>query len=269
MAPRAPHSPDRGHGPDSSRIAAVVACAGGTRGIRGRCSIGRRAIPTRCRPRTGPVHRNQRRSDQCDAVRRGRAPSGGRTGRHRALGVAGAWRSTTSSGCCCGAVPARSCAGPAALPNSGGSADEPGRHRPAGLDRVPAGRLGTARRTPRRRQGVAGGGDDLSREQPDGGLRRREPSSPLPPSDTARPIDYLDVRITAEHVLTSAAIPALLPAVDVSTPDAARGWYADGGIRLNAPLKPVLSPGWPKRGLQSRKLLCTSCYRIEPSRGSW
>ncbi|QZS52395.1 patatin-like phospholipase family protein [Rhodococcus opacus] len=108
--------------------------------------------------------------------------------------------------------------------------------------------------------------DDLGREQPDGGLRRREPSSPLPPSDTARPIDYLDVRITAEHVLASAAIPALLPAVDVSTPDAARGWYADGGIRLNAPLKPVLSPGWPKRGLQSRKLLCPSCYRIEPSR---
>ncbi|NDV10782.1 hypothetical protein GXW84_41465 [Rhodococcus sp. IEGM 248] len=105
--------------------------------------------------------------------------------------------------------------------------------------------------------------------KPDGGLRRREPSSPLPPSDTARPIDYLDVRITAEHVLASAAIPALLPAVDVSTPDAARGWYADGGIRLNAPLRPVLSPGWPKRGLQSRKLLCPSCYRIETSRGSW
>ena len=53
--------------------------------------------------------------------------------------------------------------------------------------------------------------DDLGREQPDGGLRRREPSSPLPPSDTARPIDYLDVRITAEHVLTSAAIPAYFP----------------------------------------------------------
>jgi len=66
---------------------------------------------------------------------------------------------------------------------------------------------------------------------------------PLPPSDTTRPIDYLGVRITDEHVLGSAAIPALFPAVEVSTPDTARGWYADGGIRLNAPLKPALSLG--------------------------
>ena len=41
---------------------------------------------------------------------------------------------------------------------------------------------------------------------------------PLPPSDTTRPIDYLGVRITDEHVLGSAAIPALFPAVEVSTP---------------------------------------------------
>lgn len=68
-------------------------------------------------------------------------------------------------------------------------------------------------------------------------------ADPLPPSDTTRPIDYLNVPITAEHVRASAAIPALFPAVEVSTPDAARGWYADGGIRLNAPLKPALSLG--------------------------
>ncbi|QSE84931.1 patatin-like phospholipase family protein [Rhodococcus koreensis] len=68
-------------------------------------------------------------------------------------------------------------------------------------------------------------------------------ADPLPPSDTTRPIDYLGVRITAEHVRASAAIPALFPAVEVSTPDTARGWYADGGIRLNAPLKPALSLG--------------------------
>ncbi|MDT2006867.1 hypothetical protein FXW78_23980 [Rhodococcus opacus] len=37
------------------------------------------------------------------------------------------------------------------------------------------------------------------------------PAHRLPPPDSARPIDYLRVRITAEHVLASAAIPALFP----------------------------------------------------------
>ncbi|EID78811.1 MULTISPECIES: patatin-like phospholipase family protein [Rhodococcus] len=71
----------------------------------------------------------------------------------------------------------------------------------------------------------------------------RNGADPLPPPDANRAIDYRDVRVTAEHVRASAAIPALFPAVEVSTPNDARGWYADGGIRLNAPLKPALSLG--------------------------
>ncbi|KAF0957713.1 patatin-like phospholipase family protein [Rhodococcus sp. T7] len=71
----------------------------------------------------------------------------------------------------------------------------------------------------------------------------RNGAGPLPPPDANRAIDYRGVRVTAEHVRASAAIPALFPAVEVSIPNDGRGWYADGGIRLNAPLKPALSLG--------------------------
>jgi NTE family protein len=67
-------------------------------------------------------------------------------------------------------------------------------------------------------------------------------SSDLPREDT-RPIDYVSTRIEGEHVLASSAIPVLFPPVEVTEPEAFRDWYSDGGLRLNAPLKPAVALG--------------------------
>ena len=49
--------------------------------------------------------------------------------------------------------------------------------------------------------------------------------------------------LAEHHVLASAAIPAIFPAVHVEEPRPARGWYVDGGTRLNTPVKPALAFG--------------------------
>lgn len=64
-----------------------------------------------------------------------------------------------------------------------------------------------------------------------------------PPPDRRRGIDYVATALAEEHVLASAAIPAIFPAVRVERPLLARGWYLDGGTRLNTPIKPALELG--------------------------
>lgn len=64
-----------------------------------------------------------------------------------------------------------------------------------------------------------------------------------PARDDKRGIDYVGTRLTDEHVRASAAIPGAFPAVHVSEPERARGWYVDGGTRLNTPIKPALELG--------------------------
>ena len=65
--------------------------------------------------------------------------------------------------------------------------------------------------------------------------------SPAP--DHRRRIDYVATALAEDHVLASAAIPAIFPAVEVKRPQVARGWYFDGGTRLNTPIKPALALG--------------------------
>ena len=65
---------------------------------------------------------------------------------------------------------------------------------------------------------------------------------PLPPTDLTRAIDYVPTPLDVAHVLASAAIPVAFPAIALPHP-AGRRWYADGGVRLNTPLKPAIALG--------------------------
>src|SRR3954471_13939796 len=64
-----------------------------------------------------------------------------------------------------------------------------------------------------------------------------------PEHDPVRQIDYVATRLDGTHVRASGAIPGLFPAVHVDTPERARGWYFDGGTRLNTPIKPAIELG--------------------------
>ncbi|MDQ3434827.1 MAG: patatin-like phospholipase family protein [Actinomycetota bacterium] len=64
-----------------------------------------------------------------------------------------------------------------------------------------------------------------------------------PPANEERAIDYVATQLTNVHVRASGAIPVVFPAVEVTEPASWRGWYGDGGTRLNAPLDPALALG--------------------------
>jgi NTE family protein len=65
----------------------------------------------------------------------------------------------------------------------------------------------------------------------------------LPDGDEDRALDYLDTAIEAQHVLASCAIPFAFEPTRVDSPASAAGWYTDGGVRLNVPLKPAIALG--------------------------
>ena len=80
--------------------------------------------------------------------------------------------------------------------------------------------------------------------------------------DPLRGIEYIaTARLDAEHILASSAIPALFPAVRVTTPAQAAGWYFDGGPRLNTPIKPAL---W----LGAERVIVVALNAVAPSRSA-
>jgi len=56
-------------------------------------------------------------------------------------------------------------------------------------------------------------------------------------------VDYAKTTLRSEHVMASAAIPVAFRPVHVEAPPKQRGWYIDGGVKLNAPIKPALALG--------------------------
>ncbi len=61
--------------------------------------------------------------------------------------------------------------------------------------------------------------------------------------DRGRGIRYAPTTLGHQHLLASSALPALFPPVHVDAPEGFEGWYVDGGVRLNTPLKPALRLG--------------------------
>ncbi len=62
-------------------------------------------------------------------------------------------------------------------------------------------------------------------------------------NDPDRGVDVAPGPLGREQVIASAAIPVAFPPVWVPRPERARGWYVDGGTRLNTPVRPAVALG--------------------------
>ena len=85
-------------------------------------------------------------------------------------------------------------------------------------------------------------------------LDERVPSGYL--GDQAHAHDVVPAEIGPEHVVASAAIPVAFPAQRIDTPESAAGWYVDGGVRLNAPLRHAI-------GLEADRIILVSAASTE------
>lgn len=81
------------------------------------------------------------------------------------------------------------------------------------------------------------------------------------PVEPSTEIDYVATTLGTQHVRASAAIPVAFPAVEISEPEEAAGWYFDGGTRLNTPLKPALDFGVDR-------IVVLATHAIDPRRDS-
>jgi NTE family protein len=70
-----------------------------------------------------------------------------------------------------------------------------------------------------------------------------ESASPVPSSAPEQHGRFVATRLGVSHLMASAAIPALFPAVRVDEPAEAAGWYVDGATRRRVPLAPALELG--------------------------
>lgn len=77
-----------------------------------------------------------------------------------------------------------------------------------------------------------------------------------PDPDAARGVEYVAAKLKVEHVLSSAAVPGIFPAVEV-TEGSRQGWYFDGGTRLNTPIKPA-------RELGAKRIIVIALNSLRP-----
>jgi NTE family protein len=70
-----------------------------------------------------------------------------------------------------------------------------------------------------------------------------ESRSPVPGATPEFHGRFVATRLDVPHLMASAAIPVLFPAVHVDEPAEAAGWYVDGATRRRSPLAPALEMG--------------------------
>jgi NTE family protein len=64
----------------------------------------------------------------------------------------------------------------------------------------------------------------------------------LPENDPEQGLQYRRAKLSPDHVMASAAIPLAFPPVRLHV-GTTQGWYLDGGVRQNAPIRPSLDLG--------------------------